>query len=176
VCLWAPIGVPDARWCPKERPLGYVNRKPGPAPWGLPPSGPASVPTRGRARLGLSPTGRRPPRKGRDIGSHTGREAPKEWRRPKGSTGEGTPRRDPGGPAGRSRPQGRAWSGLQDQPRRPRPICGGAVRPDGTSHGAARPTGSATAPPRPKLGATQPAVAERRKRAVDCGVWMRVGA
>jgi hypothetical protein len=30
VCLRAPIGVPDARWCPKERPLGYVNRKPGP--------------------------------------------------------------------------------------------------------------------------------------------------
>ena len=41
-----------------------MNRKPGPAPWGLPPSGPASVPTRGRARLGLSPTGKRPPRKG----------------------------------------------------------------------------------------------------------------
>jgi hypothetical protein len=33
-----------------------------------------------------------------------------------GSTGEGTPRRDPGGPAGRSRPNGRARSGLLDQP------------------------------------------------------------
>ena len=42
------------------------GRKPGPAPWGLPPPGPASVPPRGRAWASGSPptAGRRPPRKG----------------------------------------------------------------------------------------------------------------
>jgi hypothetical protein len=85
--------------------------------------------------LGLSPDSGKEASPFRGVSESAGREAPKEWRRPKGSTGEGTPRRDPGGPAGRSRPQGRARSGLQDQPRRPRPICGGAARPHRVSHG-----------------------------------------
>ena len=53
---------------------------------------------------------------GRGVSASAGRGAPKEGPGPKGSTGEGTPRRDPGGPAGRSRPNGRARSGLLDQP------------------------------------------------------------
>jgi len=136
VCLRAPIGVPDARWCPKERPLGYVNRKPGPAPWGLPPPGPASVPPRGRAWASGSPptAGRRPPRKG-SIGIRGAWSSERMAKATDPRGGEGTPRRDPGGPAGRSRPNGRARSGLQDQPRRPRPICGGAARPHRVSHG-----------------------------------------
>jgi len=78
--------------------------------------------------LGLSPTGRRPPRKG-SIGicgawSPEGRARATD---PRG--GEGTPRRDPGGPAGRSRPNGRVVATKGPQPRRPRPICGGAVLP-----------------------------------------------
>jgi hypothetical protein len=91
------------------------GRKPGPAPWGLPPPGPASVPPRGRAWASgsLPREGGLP---GRGVSASAGRGAPKEGRGPKGSTGEGTPRRDPGGPAGRSRPNGRARSGLLDQP------------------------------------------------------------
>jgi hypothetical protein len=91
------------------------GRKPGPAPWGLPPPGPALAPAGGRAWASGSP-----PREGglpgRGVSEYAGRGAPKEGRGPKGSTGEGTPRRDPGGPAGRSRPNGRARSGLLDQP------------------------------------------------------------
>jgi hypothetical protein len=89
------------------------GRKPGPVPWGLPPSGPASVPPRGRASRAL-PHGKEASPEGESESA--GRGAPKEGRGPKGSTGEGTPRRDPGGPAGRSRPNGRARSGLLDQP------------------------------------------------------------
>jgi hypothetical protein len=45
----APVGVPAARRCRGGRHLVYAGRKPGPAPWGLPPSGPASAPLGGRA-------------------------------------------------------------------------------------------------------------------------------
>jgi hypothetical protein len=87
--------------------------KPGPAYPGFPAQG-ASALTGGRASGS-------PPREvglpGRGVSESPGRGAPKEWRGPKGSRGgEGTPRRDPGGPAGCSRPQGRARSGLLDQP------------------------------------------------------------
>jgi len=62
----APVGVPAARRCRGGRHLVYAGRKPGPVPWGLPPSGPASAPTGGRAWASGSPptAGRRPPRKG----------------------------------------------------------------------------------------------------------------
>jgi len=104
-----PGGVVEGRH------LGNEGRKPGPAPWGLPPPGPALAPAGGRAWASGSP-----PREGglpgRGVSASAGRGAPKEGRGPKGSTGEGTPRRDPGGPAGRSRPNGRARSGLLDQP------------------------------------------------------------
>ena len=83
------------------------GRKPGPAPWGLPPSGPASAPTGGRAWPRALPRQREGGLPGRGVSASAGRGAPKEGRGPKGSTGEGTPRRDPGGPAGRSRPNGR---------------------------------------------------------------------
>jgi hypothetical protein len=104
-----PGGVVEGRHPSNE------GRKPGPAPWGLPPPGPALAPAGGRAWASGSP-----PREGglpgRGVSESAGRGAPKEGRGPKGSTGEGTPRRDPGGPAGRSRPNGRARSGLLDQP------------------------------------------------------------
>ena len=104
----APVGVPAARRCRGGRHLSNEGRKPGPAPWGLPPPGPASVPPRGRAWPRALPRQREGGLPGRGVSESPGREAPKEWRRPKGSTGEGTPRRDPGGPAGRSRPK---WEG-----------------------------------------------------------------
>ena len=96
-----PGGVVEGRHPSNE------GRKPGPAPWGLPPPGPASVPPRGRAWPRALPRQREGGLPGRGVSESTGRGAPKEGRRPKGSTGEGTPRRDPGGPAGCSRPQGR---------------------------------------------------------------------
>jgi hypothetical protein len=80
--------------------------------------------------LGLSPTGRRPPRKG-SIGICGARSSERMARATDPRGGEGTPRRDPGGPAGRSRPQGRVVATKAPQPR-----CGPAYR---TSHGAARP-------------------------------------
>jgi hypothetical protein len=123
-----PGGVAEGRHPSNE------GRKPGPVPWGLPPSGPASAPTGGRAWPQALPRQREGGLPGRGVSESAGREAPKEGRGPKGSTGEGTPRRDPGGPAGRSRPQGRARSGLLDQPRWPRPIRGGAARPHRVSH------------------------------------------
>jgi hypothetical protein len=105
--------------------------KPGPAYPGFPAQG-ASAPTGGGPGPRALPHGKEASPEGESESA--GREAPKEWRRPKGSTGEGTPRRDPGGPAGRSRPNGRvsgrqtatataatayvaARSGLLDQPR-----------------------------------------------------------
>ena len=103
----APVGVPVARRCRGGRHLVYAGRKPGPAPWGLPPSGPASAPTGGRAWPRALPRQREKGLPGRGVSESAGRGAPKEGRGPKGSTGEGTPRRDPGGPAGRSRPNGR---------------------------------------------------------------------
>jgi len=103
----APVGVPAARRCRGGRHLVYAGRKPGPAPWGLPPSGPASAPAGGRAWPRALPRQREGGLPGRGVSESAGRGAPKEGRGPKGSTGEGTPRRDPGGPAGRSRPNGR---------------------------------------------------------------------
>jgi len=125
--------------------------KPGPAYPGFPAQG-ASAPTGGRAEPRLSPDKREGGLPGRGVSESAGRGAPKEGRGPKGSTGEGTPRRDPGGPAGRSRPNGRVVATKGPQPRRPRPICGGAARPHRASHGAARPNGPTTASPRPELG------------------------
>jgi hypothetical protein len=89
--------------------------KPGPAYPGFPAQG-ASAPLGGRAWPWALPRQREKGLPGRGVSESAGRGAPKEGRGPKGSTGEGTPRRDPGGPAGRSRPNGRARSGLLDQP------------------------------------------------------------
>ncbi len=78
--------------------------KPGPAYPGFPAQG-ASALAGGRACLGLSPTGRRPPRKG--SRNPRGVKLRKNGEGHGSRGGEGTPRRDPGGPAGRSRPNGR---------------------------------------------------------------------
>jgi hypothetical protein len=163
VCLWAPIGVPDARWCPKERPLGYVNRKPGPAPWGLPPPGPASAPLGGRAWPRALPRQREGGLPGRGVSESVGRGAPKEGPGPKGSTGEGTPRRDPGGPAGRSRPNGRvgghqtatATAATAHSWRRG-PAAQGQPRPSPGPNGARRPGASPGRPRRNRGGFEEP--------------------
>jgi len=114
-------------------------------PWEIPlPGGLGTL--GGRAWTWALPRQREGGLPGRGVSESAGRGAPKQGRGPKGSTGEGTPRRDPGGPAGRSRPNGRVVATKRPQPRRPRPICGGAVRP----------TGPATAVPRLGNGARCP--------------------
>jgi hypothetical protein len=106
------------------------------------------------------------PGTGRGVSESAGRGAAKEkgegQKDPRG--GEGTPRRDPGGPAGRSRPNGRVVATKGPQPRRPRPICGGAVRPTGPATVWSDLTGPTTAFPG-RTGTHMPAAAERRKRA-----------
>jgi hypothetical protein len=106
------------------------------------------------------------PGTGRGVSESAGRGAAKEkgegQKDPRG--GEGTRRRDPGGPAGRSRPNGRVVATKGPQPRRPRPICGGAVRPTGPATVWSDLTGPTTAFPG-RTGTHMPAAAERRKRA-----------
>jgi hypothetical protein len=74
----APVGVPAARRCRGGRHLVYAGRKPGPAPWGLPPSGPASAPTGGRAWPRALPRQREGGLPGRGVSESAGRGAPKE--------------------------------------------------------------------------------------------------
>jgi hypothetical protein len=146
VCLWAPIGVPDARWCPKERPLGYVNRKPGPAPWGLPPPGPASAPLGGRAWPRALPRQREGGLPGGGVGDY-------------GAVNALAESADGRMPAGSGSPGG--WAGLEGHTPAAPGLKGGRGPAYRTSHGghglsvAARPgrTGPATAVPRPKWGA-----------------------
>jgi hypothetical protein len=146
VCLRAPIGVPDARWCPKERPLGYVNRKPGPAPWSSTP-GPASAPTGGRAWPRALPRHREGGLPGRGVSESAGREAPKEWRRPRiRGVGRGLPAGIPEAQPAAPGLKGGSVATKGPQPRRPRPICGGVTRPTGSATVRPGHTGPATAP------------------------------
>ena len=132
--------------------LSHQGRKPGPVPWGLPPSGPALAPAGGRAWASGSP-----PREGglpgRGVSASAGRGAPKEGRGPKGSTGEGTPRRDPGGPAGRSRPNGRVGGHQRATATAATAYLWRRSPAHWTSHGAARPHRASHGVPRPKWGA-----------------------
>lgn len=115
------------------------------------------------------------PGTGRGVSESAGRGAPKE-------KGEG--QKDPRGrglPAGIPEAQPAA-PGLKGgsvatkgpQPRRPRPICGGAVRPTGPATVWSDLTGPTTAFPG-RTGTHMPAAAERRKRVAACKRWDCVG-
>jgi hypothetical protein len=101
--------------------------------------------------LGLSPTGRRPPRKG-SIGICGAWSSEGKGRGPKGSTGEGTPRRDPGGPAGRSRPNGRVGGHQRVTATAATAYLWRRGPAHWTSHGAARPHGASHGTPGRLLG------------------------
>ena len=131
--------------------LSHQGRKPGPVPWGLPPSGPALAPAGGRAlSLEALPRRREGGLPGRGVSESAGRGAPKEGRRPRihGVGRElpaGIPEAQPAAPGLMG-----GWVATKGpQPRRPRPICGGAVRPTGPATARPGHTGPATAFPGP---------------------------
>jgi len=90
--------------------------KPGPAYPGRFHSQGASAPLGGGPGLGPFPDNGKKASPEGEYRNPRGVEPRRKGEGQKGPRGEGTPRRDPGGPAGRSRPQGRARSGLLDQP------------------------------------------------------------
>ena len=102
---------------------------------------------------GSPPTaGRGPPRKGsigiRGAWSSEGRAKATD---PRG--GEGTPRRDPGGPADRSRPNGRVGGHQRATATAATAYLWRRSPAHWTSHGAARPHRASHGVPRPKWGA-----------------------
>jgi hypothetical protein len=151
-------------------------RKGRPAYPGFPAQG-ASAPTGGRAWPRALPrqAGRRPPRK-RSIGICGAWSSEGKGRGPKGSTGEGTPRRDPGGLAGRSRPNGRVGGHQRVTATAATAYLWRRGPAHWTSHGAARPHGASHGTPgrllgphcqpRPKGGKERETLGLRRTRCV----------